>query len=966
MAMMILNKEGWIMKRIIIFAAMTAALLTACQPELIVEETRPGTEPVVFTATTESAATKTALSKNGDEYDVVWQEGDAITIRDGSSRQGVYSTTSTTSHGVFTLSSGYEVMTPPYQAWYPSTIYNNGSLKLPDTQTYTEGNISRSPMYAESSTASLSFKNLCGIIRLDISTNQSNMQVEKIVLTADQGMSGFYTLSGDAAVVSGTAGVTLQCSPKVPIGSEPTSFYVSVPEGNYTNFKIKVITYSGHRQTKIANKTIKVTRSKITPITLSFNDLSREAIDLSPNETANCYIVSESEMYKFRAMVKGNGAADLSGIGASTDNIYKANVVWATYGTHESVTIQDIIQNVYYSGGYVYFTAADPFREGNVLIAVRDASNNILWSWHIWFEKDDLKALAQTYPSSGAVMMDRNLGALSNKHSDYNSLDFGLLYEWGRKDPFPNRNNQQGTWYDAALTWGPLSPSSITLEGLNIASSIAKPAAISSGGINGATWEGAEKNIFDPCPAGWKVPAPEVFSGITNTGVWVSGQGGTFNLNGGTTAWYPAAGLYGHGHIQHYSQGEGSYIYTTTTAYAKSFQLTASIPGGMRDCDSYWACSVRCVKDDASPSYMDPSNYTDLSSGGTANCYQIRSKGDYKFKATVKGNGAANIANINKETQGILKAELLWASYGTTTAPAADAFIKRIFYKDGYVCFSTADTYREGNAVVVVKDNYGNIAWSWHLWFESDDLDAKAIQYTNTRYLMDRNLGATNNYYVSSNSYDYGLLYQWGRKDPFLNAPDRTYYGSTEPAVYGAAREAKNQRYSLEEAIRNPNHYPFTYNDEPWMSSSYSSYALWATSKTIFDPCPPGWKIPGKDYVKSSSLYSNFKTTTPTTGGIPIYTGYGTLWFPDAGYRQGAATKNGSNTYIQGAGIIQHRGEGAPYIRVWLADGILWRDTFGGNLFGDAYDKNVALLSSPWFYYGTYLDNACSVRCEKE
>ena len=37
----------------------------------------------------------------------------------------------------------------------------------------------------------------------------------------------------------------------------------------------------------------------------------------------------------------------------------------------------------------------------------------------------------------------------------------------------------------------------------------------------------------------------------------------------------------------------------------------------------------------------------------------------------------------------------------------------------------------------------------------------------------------------------------------------------------------------------------------------------------------------------------------------------------------------------------------------------------GGN-FAGLYDYDQDLLVSPWFYYGTYRDNACSVRCVKE
>ena len=960
-------------KRLFFLAAIGVLALSACVKEPLITNAPEETDAhVVFSAATESAATRTSLDGNDqDGYTVNWQDGDQITVI-AQGPLAHYSTTSTTTRASFTYVDGTESQYGPFQAWYPASIKTSIQMKLPDTQYYVADNIQGFPMYATSNNTNLQFKNLCGIIRLDISTTQSNMKVSTIALSADQGMSGSFTISGDAAVVSGTTGVTLSCSTAVPIGTEPTSFLLAVPEGDYTHFKIKVTTSNGNRQVKTANRTISVTRSKITPITLSFNDLNSDPIDLSATETANCYVVSASEKYKFRATVRGNGAADLNGVSTATGAISRADLLWATYGSWAEIPGDSfLIYNVRWGyDGYVYFsTRDDRFEEGNALIAVKDAGGNILWSWHIWFERDNLDAKAQTYPGSGAVMMDRNLGATSNT-STYGGTEYGFLYEWGRKDPFPNKARVNGgnEWQDIKMKG---SSTEITLAGLDIASSIANPTTISSGGISGATWEGDAKNIFDPCPPGWKVPGPEVFDGIKNTGVWTASNGGSFDLGGGVSAWYPAAGLYGHGHLQHYDQGNASCVYTTTTAYAKSFDFTASNSGSMQNKDSYWACSVRCVRDDGSVSYINTNEYTDLGTSGTANCYQIREKGKYKFNATVKGNGSADLADISRTTDkaSIIKAELVWASDGTTTAPAADAYIKEIYYKNGYVCFSTGDSYKEGNAVVAIKDAAGNILWSWHLWFESSDLESNKLTYYNGGTFMNCNLGANaSSYPGSSVSTDYGLLYQWGRKDPFLNAPVRTGYSSTEAAIYGTARVAKNQLYTVAETILHPTDYPFTYNNTPWMTNEQKNIALWSSTKTIFDPCPAGWKVPQKsswgDY-----FIENFTTTAPTQGrGVSVvYTPYGNLttWFPDAGYRQGVRTKNGETEYIQGLGIIQHRGD-SYYFRQWCSDGILWRDTFNGNDFKGLYDYDVDLLASPWFYYGTYRDNACSVRCVKE
>ncbi len=262
------------MKKIILFAALAAFALTSCQQDITFEENKP--EGLVFTATTEIPATKTALDAS---LNVVWQDGDEIVIVDGDSHIGTYTTTASgDTKATFTHHSGSEATSSPYSAWYPTTLYNN--LILPATQTYTAGNIAGNPMYAESSTTNLSFKNLCGIIKLNISTTQTGKKVRKIVLSADQGMSGEIsnaaTLGTDpTAAVSGTAGITLDCGTEgVEIGSTAIPFYIAVPANTYSNLKIMVITADDEFQTRTANSDIVVGRSSITDITLGFNNLS--------------------------------------------------------------------------------------------------------------------------------------------------------------------------------------------------------------------------------------------------------------------------------------------------------------------------------------------------------------------------------------------------------------------------------------------------------------------------------------------------------------------------------------------------------------------------------------------------------------------------------------------------------------------------------------------------------------------
>lgn len=563
-------------KNTMLFAALAAIAIISCDRRLDIQEI-PETEDsaAVFTASTEAPATKTALEQDGEQYNVNWQNGDRITIVDAASHVGVYSTTSTTTQGAFTYvpESGAETVTAPYKAWYPAGIYGAGTPALPATQDYVAGNISGLPMYAEGGTTNLAFKNLGGIIRLNISTTQGGKKVRRIELSANEGMSGAITNAATlasseyVATVSGTAGVTLDCGVSgVAISNVATSFHIAVPANTYTGLKITVVTTDGEVQTRTlkSDREIVVSRSSITTITIPFNDLYT---DLSAAQTANAYIVSAAGKYKFRATVKGNGSANLGGISKDTDagSIASADLVWATFNTAVAPSAGELIKDIHYADGYVYFSTGDVYKEGNALVAIKDGSGNILWSWHIW-----LHNYAETYltGANSVQMMDRDLGALS---TNVNSpLSYGLYYQWGRKDPFVGPSS--GTIIAAVSG----SAKSIEVGAVSVATAVLHPAnyyvAVNSAGrwINGDHWCSADskmslwsdsgKTIFDPCPPGWRLPS---LSEIT-------GMGGNSYFSGGNG--FPPSGYFGT-EGAFYSPGNGTLWSTTVDGQCAKIQV---------------------------------------------------------------------------------------------------------------------------------------------------------------------------------------------------------------------------------------------------------------------------------------------------------------------------------------------------------------------------------------------------------
>ena len=230
-------------------------------------------------------------------------------------------------------------------------------------------------------------------------------------------------------------------------------------------------------------------------------------IPLSP---ANSHIISVPGAYSFQP-VKGNSSEPVG-------TVASADVLWESFGTAVAPSKGDVIAQASYdtSDGLIHFMTPVTLKNGNALIAAKDASGNILWSWHIWVSDGwDPAETAHTYYNDAGIMMDRNLGALSATPGDVTAL--GLLFQWGRKDPFLGSSSIRDD-IDAAstLTWP--EPVVSTKETGTIAYSIAHPTTFITTretnydwyytgefSTDNTRWQ-EEKTIYDPCPAGWKLP----------------------------------------------------------------------------------------------------------------------------------------------------------------------------------------------------------------------------------------------------------------------------------------------------------------------------------------------------------------------------------------------------------------------------------------------------------------------------
>lgn len=274
--------------------------------------------------------------------------------------------------------------------------------------------------------------------------------------------------------------------------------------------------------------------------------------------SANCYVV-DNGTHELIVTIKGNGNKGLVAEGVTLDTDAsikpaKIGIIWETkaglvklidaetktevsgaaYANYDRTkgTIQYVVNT---SGATVGGTIG-----GNALIGAFDDNDKILWSWHIWAcpnmieNKAIKKSCVQDWTLNGYEVLDRNLGALDNSPG---VASLGLLYQWGRKDPFIGagytNDNYFGTgrlktinyhnknWdvngskysYNTNIPYTIANPTILTYDGLS--SKVSTIGGYLWGTNGGLNKEGIKdlgsKTIYDPCPEGYRVPPVDAF-----------------------------------------------------------------------------------------------------------------------------------------------------------------------------------------------------------------------------------------------------------------------------------------------------------------------------------------------------------------------------------------------------------------------------------------------------------------------
>lgn len=254
---------------------------------------------------------------------------------------------------------------------------------------------------------------------------------------------------------------------------------------------------------------------------------------------------------------------------------------------------------------------------------------------------------------------------------------------------------------------------------------------------------------------------------------------------------------------------------------------------------------------------------------------------------------------------------------------------------------------RQGNAVVAVADASGRIMWSWQLWVTDyvagtelttltyngkefsmmpynmgyvvggDETDF-ASSYAKVRFTQkpaDGSQGSTATVVVQQTGKhlitpDCYSFYQWGRKDPMISSIKEWYYADHTEITAIDTRDVPISGTRVEDdfdalCVKNPQVFWISPSGEPTFryTNNWNLGSATAPVKTVYDPCPPGYMVPGNELM----LFRDMDTYTFTpTGGTADPAGFhapGTsgpeLFFPALGYRSG---NSGNETVTDATG----------------------------------------------------------------
>ena len=1003
-------------------------LFSGCLKEEELEGSKPVTlEPMTFHASMESGAdTKTVIEGNvGDDVRYLkWLPADRISVYNTQTRKfetfvNVNEETSATA--VF---EGVNSVQDVYYAVYPYSelhSYAEGdkimTVDLPAVQKYSEGSfgMDANPMVALAGKGEkFFFQNLCGVLVINI-TGEASVKSLSVTLFDESGnpaaVSGKHTVSMDyiesptlASTEESKKTVTLDCGEGVALNtSEPTPFHVVLPAGTYSGIMVSVFTTDGRIMVKQGKNSLRIRRSRVTSAGSFIHESVGVDVDLSDRGTSNCYIISGSGVYSFDANVIGNGESGfVEDAGFHTDSpIINPSIVELLWEDKPGV-----VQSVGYNDGKVLFYSLGT--EGNALIAAKDESGDIVWSWHIW--STDLPE-NQVYVNSFGeyTLMDRNLGAISDtgETEEEWAESVGMLYQWGRKDPLYKEIYSEADIYKIEETIKYPAHHS-TLHGWNYQKHWEE-------NHNDELWNPKQKTIYDPCPVGYMVADINAYYGLSVDGD--NDFGYYAYVNESSNSWFPITPMiYCNGSYEDAGSdviGSKVIIWSSSiTSFNSFYRLQIDNGESTNGYDNAAMTSpVRCMKDedyvDISLPQVQISGFEGISLSSANVVVEIQSEGiseitekgiiwgtaeDLSGGIKIKcGSGAdeyvVELTELDNATKYYVRPYAV-NSRGETLGSVKSFTTK---YSDSEVDLSsegTANSYMVGTLGMysfdcTVKGNSNEsvgVPSSVQVLWETDNT---SVPVSSGYIVSEVNLieggrvvfeasGNPGNALIAVKDADETILWSWHIWSTDI-PKDQVYKNQTDSYIVmdrnlGALRSDRGKEDQWKESQgllyqwgrKDPfaDGYIVKHNagmsveESVMMPTSYYTgwsprSGSWSAEKTIHDPCPPGYRVPDLSVLEGFTATGN---DTYDIDQINVRGNFDFGWnfiIDDAGN-----TAWYPATYHMGAmGIYEHHTD-IGYI--WTTDGNLFEYRCNSNEIYVMIGKNT----------GKY--QGFSVRCMKE
>ena len=361
-----------------------------------------------------------------------------------------------------------------------------------------------------------------------------------------------------------------------------------------------------------------------------------------------------------------------------------------------------------------------------------------------------------------------------------------------------------------------------------------------------------------------------------------------------------------------------------------------------------------------------------IDDAGAANCYIVtKPSTSYTFDAMHRPDGSVLATKSVK---------LLWQSNYDAVKNVGLSGDKAQFY---VLPRENDETKVLGtNAVIAAYNADDEIIWSWHIWIVDENPLLATDTYSNGKTFMRKNLGAFTN---SNGDKDeqkildsYGMYYQWGRKDPFprplyfdaAGAYDEDRYNESGTYIKEVFAERTSSNGTLDYITKNPMH--FITNAAcieeggdgigDWLVAADNT--LWNNNvKSLYDPCPYGWKVPSVDDLSVLHL-ADAEDNTPLDEarkqyGWPLSDGSKTYFYPACGRRRYNDGKVENMNYKEGVYPSQPQ----PW------EGYYWTSTTSadGKAVALYFDLTTTRTINKFFpSHSARRANGFQVRCVKE